>query len=331
MKTPLAAVLLLLSLQPASAGDFDALLSASSELKGSLAAFKARAPQAAPPARLRYEEHCMLRVAASYMGIDLKPDIRVPTIRYASEYGLEAFQRAAQEEYGGEPPSAVINLYLPKAEEIWINDDSRLYPPGKRYMDASILHEFVHFLQYQYRGDRMENDAADSLESEAVRLQLRFIDEQILAGSQGGVCPVLPKPLARLKHPQACILKTVAGYLGKTLRPEVPLPEVRFAGETSLAEFEDSVEGQWEGVQRHITNVYSVRRNRIHLLDEGLYYQRLNRAIDDSLAHEYAHYVQHRYGAYGDGQFDDSAEMQAIDVQTWFRDEFIRKPGDPCR
>ncbi|HAH05066.1 MAG TPA: hypothetical protein DCM05_00850 [Elusimicrobia bacterium] len=331
MKTPLAAALLLLGLQPALAGDFDALVAASSELKSSLSAFQARSPKASPPVRLQYEEQCMLRVAADYMGLRLRPDIRVPTVRYASEYGLEAFQRAVKDEYGAEPPSAVINLYLPKAEEIWINDESRLYTPGKRYMDASVLHEYVHFLQYQYRGDRMENDPSDSLESEAVKLQFRFIDEQIHSGSQGGVCPVPPAPLARPKHPQACILKAVAGYMGKELRPGVPLPEVRLASETTLAEFHDSVEGQWEGAQRHITNVYSVRRNRIHLLDEGLYYQRLNRAIDDSLAHEYVHYVQHRYGAYGEGQFDDSAEMQAIDVQTWFRDEFIRKPGDPCR
>ena len=53
-------------------------------------------------------------------------------------------------------------------------------------------------------------------------------------------------------------------------------------------------------------------------------------AIDDSLAHEYAHFIQHRYQAYGDGGFDDAAEGSAVEVQTWFRDEYIRKPGDPC-
>jgi hypothetical protein len=61
-------------------------------------------------------------------------------------------------------------------------------------------------------------------------------------------------------------------------------------------------------------------------MDDAAYYTQLRRCIDDSLAHELTHYVQVVYQGWVLDGFDDSIEFNAIDVQTWFREQFCRQP-----
>ena len=63
-------------------------------------------------------------------------------------------------------------------------------------------------------------------------------------------------------------------------------------------------------------------RNEICLGDGETYYRRLNRTLDDSLAHDLVHYIQARY--FNDDLASDSSEALAIAVQTWFRETYMR-------
>ena len=100
---------------------------------------------------------------------------------------------------------------------------------------------------------------------------------------------------ARLCYAPGEILAAVAGEMGMTLRRDVKLPAILMSSETPLKRFQDAVERQWSIRPEQILNAYAVSTNEIYLLDEPGYYVRLRRSIDDSLAHEYVHFIQVRY------------------------------------
>jgi hypothetical protein len=61
--------------------------------------------------------------------------------------------------------------------------------------------------------------------------------------------------------------------------------------------------------------------NEIYLIDDASYYARVGRTIDDSLAHELAHYLQARYGR---AHLVDWEEVEAVAIQNWFRAEHVQ-------
>ncbi len=122
------------------------------------------------------------------------------------------------------------------------------------------------------------------------------------------------------------ILKQVLIKVGRPYNPMIPLPDLKLASETNLANFQADLKDQWSPPPEFVTNVYSAAANRIYILDDLEYYRKLGRCIDDSLAHELTHYVQVLYKKYPIEQFDDSMEFEAIDVQTWFREKFCKTP-----
>jgi hypothetical protein len=118
------------------------------------------------------------------------------------------------------------------------------------------------------------------------------------------------------------VLAQVAQRMGVTLRPEIAPPTVFLESVTPVAQFRDTIAEQW-GFRPHVFgNAYAVERNEVYLIDDPAYYARLGRTIDESLAHELAHYVQVKYLS-----ADLAApawEQDAIAVQAWFRDLHIR-------
>jgi hypothetical protein len=72
--------------------------------------------------------------------------------------------------------------------------------------------------------------------------------------------------------------------------------------------------------------VYVVTRNEIYLTDDPRYYRRLRRTLDESLAHEFAHYIQTRY--FGANLADETCEVEAVAVQFAFT-EINRMSGAP--
>lgn len=133
-----------------------------------------------------------------------------------------------------------------------------------------------------------------------------------------------------LTHSPDCILQAIAMKKHITLRAEIPSPEIFVQSKTSLQQFQDAVEPQWNIRPDEFTNVYVYRLNEIYLIDEAGYYQTHNRFIDDSLAHEFVHFLQVKYQN-ADLNSDESLEFEAVDIQTWFRETFMRKGLSPCQ
>lgn len=146
----------------------------------------------------------------------------------------------------------------------------------------------------------------------------------LLLGAHG---PVGADATARetLRHDPRYILEAVARRMNVVLRADQPLPRIYFEGSTPLAQFQDAVAPQWRFRPPMFANVYVVARNEIYLADDSSYYRRLRRTLDESLAHEFAHYLQARY--FAANLADESCETEAVAVQFAFRDENSSAPA----
>jgi len=122
---------------------------------------------------------------------------------------------------------------------------------------------------------------------------------------------------AKLRFEPQFILAEVARRMNVTLRLEVPVPAVFFESSTPLRQFQDAVAPQWRFRPHVFANAYAVGRNEIYLIDESAYYKRVGRTLDDSLAHEFAHYLQVRY--LNADLEDPSLETEAVAVQHEFQ------------
>ncbi len=114
------------------------------------------------------------------------------------------------------------------------------------------------------------------------------------------------------------ILHQVARQMNITLRPDVPLPKIFLESKTPLRQFQQAIAPQWKFRPHVFANAYAIERNEIYLSDDARYYKKRNRTLDDSLAHEFVHYIQVRYR--NDDLADDDYEMEAITVQLAFID-----------
>jgi hypothetical protein len=139
-----------------------------------------------------------------------------------------------------------------------------------------------------------------------------------LLAASGQACAGDPE-LMTLRYEPRYILEAVARKMNVELRADEPLPRIYFESRTPLARFQDAVAPQWNFRPPKFANVYVVARNEIYLTDDPGYYRRLHRSLDESLAHEFTHYLQVRYQ--GASLDDESAELQAVSVQFAFRDE----------
>jgi len=123
----------------------------------------------------------------------------------------------------------------------------------------------------------------------------------------------------KLQHDPRYILESVARQMNITLRPDEPLPTIHFESSTPLEQFQDAVVSQWRFRPPMISNVYVVARNKIYLSDDARYYRRMRRTLDESLAHEFTHYLQVRY--FAANLADESCETEAVAVQIAFREQ----------
>ncbi len=114
------------------------------------------------------------------------------------------------------------------------------------------------------------------------------------------------------------LLQQVARQMNVTLRPDVPLPKIFLESNTPLRQFQQAIAPQWKFRPHVFANAYAVERNEIYLSDDPRYYKKRNRTLDDSLAHEFVHYIQLRYR--NDDLADESCEMEAIAQQLAFID-----------
>lgn len=121
-----------------------------------------------------------------------------------------------------------------------------------------------------------------------------------------------------------CILKIVAGKMSVQLNAGITAPVVRTQSNTSLKDYQDSIEQFW-GIRPDVfTNVYNPIRNELFLLTEKNYYEKYKRSVYDSLAHELVHFIQKQYKQVDLNEGGDSLEMEAVEIQTWFRDNYTQ-------
>jgi hypothetical protein len=127
------------------------------------------------------------------------------------------------------------------------------------------------------------------------------------------------EPLSLRLDPQAT-LEIVARRMGVELDPGIPAPAIRFESVTTLERFQDATERQWGFRPERFVNAFVAHTNEIYLIDDPAYYAAAGRTMDDTLAHELVHYVQARYGR---ANLSDWAECEAVEIQAWFRAEYL--------
>jgi hypothetical protein len=124
-----------------------------------------------------------------------------------------------------------------------------------------------------------------------------------------------------LRYDPRFILAVVARRMNVTLRPEIPVPAIFLESATALRQFQDAIEAQWRFRPHVFANAYVAARNEIYLIDDAAYYARAGRTLDDSLAHEFAHYLQVRY--LSSDLADPSLESEAVAVQRGFQQDYV--------
>lgn len=125
-------------------------------------------------ARLAFRPDCVLAAVAARKGVTLSPDRPAPRLRLASATPVAEYLEAAKEQLGGAQLDVILNMFVAKTNEIYLNDSARLYGRHGRTLDDSLAHEYTHFIQHVYEGAPLFGDSTDSLEEEAVRVQTWF-------------------------------------------------------------------------------------------------------------------------------------------------------------
>ncbi len=133
-----------------------------------------------------------------------------------------------------------------------------------------------------------------------------------------------------LKYSPSCIFAAVAKRMLITPNAAIPFPLIFMEKDTPLKQFQDAIEPQWGMRPDMFTNVYIEAKNEIYLIDEADYYEKMDRTVDDSLAHELAHYVQVHYQKVPLAEGGDAIEADAVDVQTWLRETYMETGKSPC-
>ncbi|MNK51243.1 hypothetical protein D3C87_701410 [compost metagenome] len=128
----------------------------------------------------------------------------------------------------------------------------------------------------------------------------------------------------KLHESEQCLLQLVRTKM-KVKTPADMFPRIRFETEVPFDEYQDAIEKWWGVRPEFFNNTYDVPNNTIYVTNNMRWYKS-PRTPMDSLVHELAHFVQVRDLKIGDGDADH-LEAQAIEVQTWFREnraQFIR-------
>lgn len=138
------------------------------------------------------------------------------------------------------------------------------------------------------------------------------------------------------KYPLECIARAVAKNINIDYDPHIPLPKLYFSSSADLREYQNSVSLQRDGDRPlEVSNTYVIATNAIYVIDDMAYYEKHERFIDDSIAHELVHYFQVVYKKFRQVDLEQmDAEMTAIfEGQNWFRDNFmlVENPAiSPC-
>ena len=126
----------------------------------------------ARPVKLRYEPRYILQAVARQMNVALRPEIPVPTVHLESSTPLRRFQDAMAAQWRFRP-RVFTNAYAVARNEIYLMDDAAYYARHNRTLDASLAHEFAHYIQVHYLNADLREP---SWETDAIAAQQRFAE-----------------------------------------------------------------------------------------------------------------------------------------------------------
>ena len=123
--------------------------------------------------KLRYEPQYILEAVARQMNVALRPEVPLPAVHLASTTPVRRFQAAMAAQWGFRP-RVFANAYAVAHNEIYLMDDAAYYGRHNRTLDASLAHEFAHYIQVHY----LNADLRDpSWENDAIAAQQRFAED----------------------------------------------------------------------------------------------------------------------------------------------------------
>ena len=119
-----------------------------------------------------------------------------------------------------------------------------------------------------------------------------------------------------------CILQLITPQLRiKTEAVEkLEKPTIQPEGHATLEQYQASFKSFQGWTPDQFLNFYNPISNEIFLNGDTNYYKKLNRSIFDSLAHELTHFLQVKHWQADTTGGDDFLELQAVQIQTWFRE-----------
>ncbi len=121
---------------------------------------------------LRYQPQYILEAVARQMNVTLRPEIPVPTVHLASSTPLKRFQDAIEAQWRLRP-RVFVNAYAVDRNEIYLMDDFAYHARHNRTLDASLAHEFAHYIQVHYFNADLRDP---TWETEAVAAQQQFAE-----------------------------------------------------------------------------------------------------------------------------------------------------------
>lgn len=121
-----------------------------------------------------------------------------------------------------------------------------------------------------------------------------------------------------LQADKECLLKIVRQKMNSD--KQNPSPLLRVESETPFKEYQDAMEVWWKFRPEVFVNVFDAPKNTIYLTNNKNWYKAPRTPVD-SLVHELTHYVQSIDLDKGGGD-PDQLEIEAIQVQDWFRTNY---------
>lgn len=109
----------------------------------------------------------------------------MPRIFYESTTPIEQFQNVVEPQWNLRP-ERFVNVYIARTNEIYLNDDALFYSERGRFLDDSLAHELVPFIQVVHQG--ASSDDGEDLEAEAIEVQTWFRETFLAKGVTPDFC-----------------------------------------------------------------------------------------------------------------------------------------------
>ncbi|MDD5628148.1 MAG: hypothetical protein PHU21_03725, partial [Elusimicrobia bacterium] len=128
----------------------------------------------------RHDLQCTFAGVLSIMGVAARPELPMPPLYLQDKTPLKQFQDAVEPQWQMRP-EMFLNVYVAARNEIYVLNEAEYYQRVGRFVDDSIAHELVHYVQVMYKKIPIEQ-FDDGMEGEAISVQTEFRERYMKAG-----------------------------------------------------------------------------------------------------------------------------------------------------